>query len=66
MEASRKQFTRGYLSELTKEAVFSDRKRVEMMKIWPGLIMEMVQSALSDMSDMDGYMKRALDELDRS
>ncbi|RUS69701.1 hypothetical protein EGW08_022537 [Elysia chlorotica] len=64
-EAIRKQFTRGYLSELTKEAVFSDRKRAEMMKVWPGLIMEMVQSALADMGDMDGYMKRALDELDR-
>ncbi|GFS15589.1 leucine-rich repeat-containing protein 49 [Elysia marginata] len=65
LEVGRRQFARNYLSELTKEAVFSDRKRAEMMKVWPGLIMEMVQSALSDMSDMDGYMKRALDELDR-
>ncbi|GFO31885.1 leucine-rich repeat-containing protein 49-like protein [Plakobranchus ocellatus] len=65
LEVPRRQFARNYLSELTKESVFSDRKRAEMMKVWPGLVMEMVQSALTDMSDMDVYMKKALDELDR-
>ncbi|XP_005090720.3 leucine-rich repeat-containing protein 49, partial [Aplysia californica] len=62
----KRHFAHNYLTEMTKEAIFNDRKRTELMKIWPNLIVDMVQRALTDMSDMDSYMKRSLDEMERS
>ncbi|BFY97135.1 hypothetical protein BsWGS_00175 [Bradybaena similaris] len=63
---SKKNFSHNYVADLTKEALFSERKRIELLKIWPSLITEMVQDALSDMVDMEAYMKRSLEVLDKS
>ncbi|CAL1537613.1 unnamed protein product [Lymnaea stagnalis] len=62
---SKKQFARNYLTEITKESLYNDKKRTELMRIWPSLITEMVQNALSDMKDIDSYMKQSLEELER-
>ena len=51
---------------MAKEAVFTDRKRNELNKIWPQIFYEMVYSALSDMSDMPSYSKKCLEELDKT
>ena len=63
---NKRHFSHNYLTEMTKEAIFNDRKRTELMKIWPSLIVDMVKNSLTEMSDMDAYMKRSLDELERS
>lgn len=62
---TKKNFAHSYVTDLTKEAIFSDRKRSELMKIWPGLVVDMVLTALSDMADMESYMKRSLDALEK-
>lgn len=51
---------------MTKESIFIDLKRTEILKLWPGLITEVVQNALNDMKDMDSYMKRSLEEIEKS
>ena len=62
----KREFPRSYVNELTREAVFADRKRAELQKIWPQLFFEMVQSAITDMSDMNSYKKRCMEELERT
>jgi hypothetical protein len=50
----------------TKEAIFTDRKRNELLKQWPMIFHEMVYSAVGDMTDMQGYMKKCLEDLEKS
>ena len=62
----KKTFAKSYINEMAKEAVFTDRKRNELNKIWPQIFYEMVYSALSDMSDLPSYSKKCLEELDKT
>ncbi|KAL4228191.1 Leucine-rich repeat-containing protein 49 [Mactra antiquata] len=62
----KRSFARSYINEMTKEAIFTDRKQNELNKIWPQIFYEMVFSALSDMSDTNSYMKKSLDDLEKS
>ncbi|XP_052101098.1 leucine-rich repeat-containing protein 49-like isoform X8 [Mytilus californianus] len=63
---ARRNFARSYVNEITKEAIFTDRKRNELLKQWPMIFHEMVYSSMSDMSDMQSYMKKCLEELEKS
>lgn len=63
---ARRNFARSYVNEITKEAIFTDRKRNELLKQWPMIFHEMVYSAMADMTDMSGYMKKCLEELEKS
>ncbi|XP_052279635.1 leucine-rich repeat-containing protein 49-like isoform X3 [Dreissena polymorpha] len=65
MQAKRS-FARSYVNEMTKEAIFTDRKRNELIKIWPQIFYEMVYSAMSDMSDTQSYMKKCLEDLEKT
>ena len=62
----KKSFAKSYINEMAKEAVFTDRKRNELNKIWSQIFYEMVYSALSDMSDMPSYSKKCLEELEKT
>ncbi|XP_056022977.1 leucine-rich repeat-containing protein 49-like isoform X11 [Ostrea edulis] len=64
--SNKRQFAKNYISEITKETVFTDRKKNEFLKQWPLIFHEMVYSAVTDMSDMQGYMKKCLEELEKS
>lgn len=64
--SNKRQFAKTYISEITKETVFTDKKRNEFLKQWPLIFHEMVYSAVTDMSDMQGYMKKCLEELEKS
>ena len=63
---SKRDFTRAYLNEMTKEAVFSDRKRVELIRVWPTMFFSLVQSAVTQLMDNNSYAKNALDAVNRS
>ncbi|XP_070206468.1 leucine-rich repeat-containing protein 49-like isoform X2 [Littorina saxatilis] len=63
---SKRDFTKAFLSELTKEAVFADRKRLELVRVWPTMFLGLVQSAVTQMMDSEAYAKTALESLDRS
>ncbi|WAQ99125.1 LRC49-like protein [Mya arenaria] len=62
----KKTFARSYVNEMTKEAIFTDRKRNELIKIWPQIFYEMVYSSISDMSDSQTYMKKCLEDLEKT
>ncbi|XP_061172062.1 leucine-rich repeat-containing protein 49-like [Saccostrea echinata] len=64
--SNKKQFAKNYISEITKETVFTDRKKNEFLKQWPLIFHEMVYNAVTDMSDTQGYMKKCLEELEKS
>ncbi|XP_062612472.1 leucine-rich repeat-containing protein 49-like isoform X3 [Saccostrea cucullata] len=64
--SNKKQFAKNYISEITKETVFTDRKKNEFLKQWPLIFHEMVYNAVTDMSDSQGYMKKCLEELEKS
>lgn len=54
------------MNEMTKEVVFTDRKQTELNKIWPQIFYEMVYSAMSDMADSQTYMKKCMEELEKT
>ncbi|KAL8577182.1 hypothetical protein ACOMHN_047950 [Nucella lapillus] len=62
----KRDFTRAYLSELLKEATFSDRKRVELVRLWPSLFLSLVQTAVAQLLDPKPYAKNTLDSLEKS
>ncbi|KAK7486768.1 hypothetical protein BaRGS_00021915, partial [Batillaria attramentaria] len=62
--SNKRDFTRSFLNELTKEAVFADRKRVELERVWPSMFYNLVQSAVTQMVDASSYAKSALDSVD--
>ena len=62
----KKSFAKSYINEMAKEAVFTDRKRNELNKIWSQIFYEMVYSALSDMADIPSYSKKILEELEKT
>ncbi|KAL8570755.1 hypothetical protein ACOMHN_006905 [Nucella lapillus] len=64
--ASKREFTKAYLSEVTKESVFADRKNTELVRVWPAMFFSLVQSAITQLMDTSSYAKSALDMLDRS
>ena len=63
--SSKKSFARNYINEIAKEVVFNDRKKNELLKLWPSIFHEMVHVAVMDMSDLQGYMKQCLEYLDK-
>jgi hypothetical protein len=63
---SKKEFTRAYLNEISKEAVFSDRKRVELERTWPTMFFGLVQSAVSQFVDSHNYAKNALQQMENT
>nr|KAI8769795.1 leucine-rich repeat-containing protein 49-like [Biomphalaria glabrata] len=63
---AKKKFAHNFVSEISKESLFNERKRTELLKIWPYIITEMVQNVLSDLKSMETYMKCSLEEVERS
>ena len=59
-------FARSYVNEMTKEVIFTDRKKAELNKIWPQIFYEMVFTSVTDMSDSHNYMKKCMDELEKT
>jgi len=51
---------------MTKEVIFTDRKKAELNKIWPQIFYEMVFTSVTDMSDSHNYMKKCMDELEKT
>ncbi|XP_060062567.1 leucine-rich repeat-containing protein 49-like [Ylistrum balloti] len=65
-QQAKKTFARSYINEIVKETVFADRKKNELLKLWPSIFHEMIYSAVADMSDIQGYAKRCLEEIEKS
>ena len=65
-QLSRHRFVTSYVQDLAKDAVLADQKRTALRKIWPQVLEEMVQNAIIDMWDSPAYMKKCLEELEKS
>ncbi|XP_021354461.1 leucine-rich repeat-containing protein 49-like isoform X2 [Mizuhopecten yessoensis] len=64
-QQAKKTFARSYINEIVKETVFADRKKNELLKLWPSIFHEMIYSAVADMADIQGYAKRCLEEIEK-
>ncbi|XP_069136955.1 leucine-rich repeat-containing protein 49-like isoform X3 [Argopecten irradians] len=64
-QQAKKTFARSYINEIVKETVFADRKKNELLKLWPSIFHEMIYSAVADMADIQGYSKRCLEEIEK-
>lgn len=58
-------FGRNYVSELIRDTIFTEKKRTELIKIWPQMFYEMVYNAVTDMEDLQAYMKKCTEELEK-
>ncbi|KAK3097952.1 hypothetical protein FSP39_014781 [Pinctada imbricata] len=65
-QVSKRSFARTYVHEIARDAIFTDRKKTELLKQWPVIFYEMVYSSVTEMGDMQTYMKKSLEELERS
>lgn len=65
-QRARNDFVGSYIKELTVEAINVDKKRVALRRLWPAILEDMVHTAVIDMWDKTAYMKRCLEELEKS
>lgn len=59
-------FSKNYISELKSEAIHVDSKRIELQKVWPQIFVELVQNAVIDMYDGTSYMKKCMEDLEKT
>lgn len=64
--SNKKAFAKSYINEIAKEAIFTDRKRNELLKLWPQIFYELVYGSVTEMSDLQTYMKRCMEDLEKS
>ena len=65
-QQSRREFVASYVVDLAKDAVLADQKRAALRSVWPQVLREMVQTAVIDMWDSTAYMKKCLEELEKT
>ena len=49
-----------------QEAMQTEQKQGALQRLWPQIMTEMVQTAVLEMSDIDKYRKKCIDELEKS
>ncbi|XP_064618842.1 leucine-rich repeat-containing protein 49-like isoform X2 [Lineus longissimus] len=59
-------FSKLYIAELKSEAIHVDSKRIELQKVWPQIFVELVQNAVIDMYDGTSYMKKCMEDLEKT
>ncbi|PVD20176.1 hypothetical protein C0Q70_20671 [Pomacea canaliculata] len=59
----KREFAQTYLSEMSREAIFCDRKRLELVRLWPSMFVTMVQTALAQMAEAGSYAKKTLENI---
>ena len=64
--AQRQKFVRHYVKELTYDAIQSNQKQTALRTLWPQILTDMVHSAIDDMWDSNNYMKKCLEQLEKS
>lgn len=46
-----------YMKEIAHTAILTERKKKKLNEILPGLFSKMVETALTDLNDLDTFMK---------
>ena len=62
----RKTFVKGYVADLAKESILADQKQSMVQSMWPQILTELVQNCVLEMSESSVYMKKCMEELERS
>ena len=62
----RRNFVKSYVKDLTKSAIHADQKHVKLQQMWPQIFAELIRNAVMDMWDTQAYMKKCMDDLDKS
>lgn len=59
----RRTFAVNYMKEIAHTAILADRKKKKLNEIFPGLLSNMVERALADLTDLDTFMKSGYEEV---
>lgn len=59
----RRSFAVNYMKEIAHTAILTDRKKKKLNEILPGLLSNMVERALTDLNDLDNFMKNGFEEV---
>lgn len=51
------------MKEIAHTAILTDRKKKKLNEILPGLLSNMVERALTDLNDLDNFMKNGFEEV---
>ncbi|XP_064608025.1 leucine-rich repeat-containing protein 49-like isoform X2 [Liolophura sinensis] len=65
-QSSHADVAKSYVAEVVKDTLYCDRKNNELRRIWPQLFYEMVKDAVLEMTDIKSYMKKCMEEIERS
>ena len=65
-QEGRRQFVRKYVHQLTQEAMQTEQKQSALQRLWPQIVTDMVRTAVLDMSDIDKYRKKCMEDLEKS
>ena len=52
-----------YMKEIAHTAILTERKKKKVNEILPGLLSKMVQTAVTDLNDLDTFMKNSFERI---
>ncbi|KAL9986928.1 hypothetical protein ACROYT_G001144 [Oculina patagonica] len=59
----RRTFAVNYMKEIAHTAILNERKKKKLNEILPGLFSKMVQTAVTDLNDLDTFMKKSFEKV---
>lgn len=62
----RADFANQWMRDVASAAISSWQRRAESRVLWPHLLTSVISDTVSDMWDLQAYMKRSLDSLEKS
>jgi len=62
-EEERRTFAVNYMKEIANTAILAERKKKKLNEILPGIFCKMVRSAVTDLNDLDTFMKNSFERI---
>lgn len=59
----RRTFAVNYMKEISHTAILTERKKKKLNEILPGIFCKMVHSAVTDLNDLDAFMKNSFERI---
>lgn len=59
----RRTFAVNYMKEIANTAILAERKKKKLNEILPGIFCKMVHSAVTDLNDLDTFMKNSFERI---
>ena len=59
----RRTFAVNYMKEIANTAILTERKKKKLNEMLPGIFCKMVHSAVTDLNDLDTFMKNSFEKI---